>query len=66
METQHFMKQPGKVLVKQFKYCANGRLMPTSKIEADSLLYICVVKMVIMKHAASYCWQVANQTSKTM
>ena len=66
MAIQPYMKPLGKVLVKQCKFCANGRPTLTSKIEADSRLYICVAKMVIMKRVEFYCWQDASQTSKIM
>ena len=66
MAIQHYMKPLGKVLVKLCRFCANGRPTLTSKIEADSLLYIYVAKTGIMKRVAFYCLQDASQTSKIM
>lgn len=66
MATQHYMKQPGKVSARQFKYCANGRPMPTSKTEEVLPHFTYAVKTGTTRLVVFSFWQDANQTSKTM
>ena len=64
--TQLYTKPLGKGSARQFKSCANGRPMPTSKTEVDLPHFTYAVKTATMKLAGFSSWQDASQTSKTM
>ena len=66
MATQLYTRQLGKGSARQFKSCANGRPMPTSKTEVDLPHFTYAVKTATMKLAGFSSWQDASQTSKTM
>jgi hypothetical protein len=64
--TQLYTRRLGKGSARQFKSCANGRPMPTSKTEVDLPHFTYAVKTATMKLAGFSSWQDASQTSKTM